>query len=172
MYSYVIYPNFREWFVILRVHWLFFQLFQCFQAIDHSIINKKQCRNYAFIHCTICIINLMRNLLSKQGILQIQVRLWCISYKKLTAICVRAIVGHGDETSDVMLQLFLKLIFKFTIPYRGTSFSRLSRISSLDDEAFYVSMEQAIAVIPAGAECEKILKCKMSTLSWVICRCR
>lgn len=64
-----------------------------------------------------------------------------------------------------MLQLLFEFVFKFTIPYRGSTFTCIGRISSLDNEAFYVPMEQAIVIISISAECKKILyETKMLTL--------
>lgn len=57
-----------------------------------------------------------------------------------------------------MFELLFKFIFELTIPYRGAPFTRVSRISSLDNEAFYVSVEHAIVVVSTGTERKKILK--------------
>jgi len=57
-----------------------------------------------------------------------------------------------------MFELLLKFIFKLAIPYGGSPFTRVGGISSLDDEAFYVPVEQTIVVVPTGAERKKILE--------------
>lgn len=47
----------------------------------------------------------LTNLLSKNSVFHVQMRLFCVSDEELWCICVRSVICHGNNASDIVLQI-------------------------------------------------------------------
>jgi len=88
---------------------------------------------------------------AKNSVFHVEVGLFGIGDEKLTAICVRPLVGQTNHPSFVMLQVFAQFVLEHLAPYALAALASVSRISRLHDETFDVSVEYTPVVVVAGA---------------------
>lgn len=122
----------HQWSIRFRVHRQFFQLVERLEAIDDA---------------------------SEKCVLEVESGLGRVGDEELTLIGIDARVGHRDETSFGVLEVFLELILEFLAPYRLAAFAGVCWIAGLNHEAFNVPNEDAAVEIIRSTKGEKIFSC-------------
>lgn len=97
------------------------------------------------------------DLLPKDGVLEVKVRLLGIGNVKLAGVCVWAVVGHGDYASVGVSKLLADLILKLAAPGGLAALARIRRIARLHHEALDVPVKLATVVVVAGGQGEEVL---------------
>eukprot|EP00036_Acanthoecidae_sp_10tr_P008836 CAMPEP_0182918896 /NCGR_PEP_ID=MMETSP0105_2-20130417/2358_1 /TAXON_ID=81532 ORGANISM="Acanthoeca-like sp., Strain 10tr" /NCGR_SAMPLE_ID=MMETSP0105_2 /ASSEMBLY_ACC=CAM_ASM_000205 /LENGTH=150 /DNA_ID=CAMNT_0025056019 /DNA_START=521 /DNA_END=973 /DNA_ORIENTATION=+ len=94
---------------------------------------------------------------AKDGVLAIERRSLGVCDEELRAVGVGASIGHRHHPTLVVSQVVHDLVLKLVAPDGLATFAGTSGVAGLHHKPFDVAMYQHAVVIPAGAQCKKIL---------------
>ena len=94
---------------------------------------------------------------SKHGVLVIEMGLLGVGDKELGAVGISTRIGHGHDSTHVMLQGGPEFIGELLAPEAGTAFPSTRGVTGLHHESPDIPMEQAIVIVIRCAQSEKVL---------------
>lgn len=113
-----------------------------------------------------CCEALITNQVPENGVETVKMGSFVEKNKKLRAICVWPLIGHGDDTSGTVSQCGSNLVLKRNPPDRLASLGIIWRWicwpAGLCHEVFYQTVYWGLVVVTRGAESKEILVCVVS----------